>query len=277
MGQLSDRVALVTGGGSGIGRETCRLFTEEGAVVVVNDVDQASAELTRKEMSPAAAGMAIAADVSRADAVAEMFARIEEAYGRLDVLVTCAAIPDAHPDGMQQLYGMLETRMAELGSGHGVTTHIDSVRDMPDEVWHRVIDVNLHGTFYCIRAALRPMSRQNSGSIICLSSVAGMTGGVAGNVHYSASKAGILGLVKGTALEVGSRNIRVNAVCPSAADTPMHGAMSPVLRTIMETSTPLGRMATAREVATTCLFLASDDSSFYTGQALSPNGGYFTG
>jgi 3-oxoacyl-[acyl-carrier protein] reductase len=133
-----------------------------------------------------------------------------------------------------------------------------------------MIKVHLYGTFHCTREALRLM--EGPGAIINLSSVAGLTG-LAGIPHYSAAKAGILGFTKAVAQEVGSRQIRVNAICPGYIDTPMTEDIPPVLKMMAVAQTPLGRTGTPEEIAATALYLASDESSFTTGQWLSPNGG----
>jgi 3-oxoacyl-[acyl-carrier protein] reductase len=161
-------------------------------------------------------------------------------------------------------------------SGQGVQTHWDITQNMTDEAWHRMIGVHLNGTFFCTREALRLMSRGERGVIINMSSVAALMG-LDGVPHYSAAKGGILAFTRAVAREVGSRGIRVNAICPGYIDTPMTQPMSPLIRTAIVARTPLGRWAEPREVAATALFLASDDSSFFTGQWLSPNGGLFIG
>jgi 3-oxoacyl-[acyl-carrier protein] reductase len=157
-----------------------------------------------------------------------------------------------------------------------VQTHWDVTENMSDEAWHRVIGVHLHGTFYCTREALKLMSRQNSGAIVNLSSVAALMG-LETVPHYSAAKGGILAFTRAVAREVASRNIRVNAICPGYIDTPMTASISELGRKMVLGRTPMGRVGEPREIAATALFLASDESSFFTGQWLSPNGGLFIG
>jgi 3-oxoacyl-[acyl-carrier protein] reductase len=147
---------------------------------------------------------------------------------------------------------------------------------MTDEIWHRMIGTHLDGTFYCTRAALRLMGRKNRGVIINVSSTAALTG-QEGAPHYSAAKAGMLGLTRSVAREVASMNIRVNALCPGFVDTDMSRGYSPAFRRATQGRIPLGRWGTADEVAVSAVFLASDDSSYFTGQCLSPNGGIFIG
>ncbi|HEU5192174.1 MAG TPA: SDR family NAD(P)-dependent oxidoreductase [Methylomirabilota bacterium] len=275
--KLKDRVALVTGGGSGIGRAIALLFAEEGARVVVNDLHLATAEKTVQEMGASArGGFAVAADVSDSRQVAAMFDEIERRCGTLDVLVNNAGIALGPGEDLEARRQRAEARIMEMVGGEGIQTHFDVTQEMSDEAWHRVIGVHLNGTFFCTRAALRLMSRQNRGAIVNLSSVAALMG-LAQVPHYSAAKGGILAFTRAVAREVGSRGIRVNAICPGYIDTPMTQSISPLARKALLSQTPLGRMAEPREVAATALFLASDDSGFYTGQWLSPNGGLFIG
>ncbi len=274
--KLKDRVALVTGGGSGIGRAICLLFAEEGARVVVNDIDLGAAEKTVKELKDPARGRALQADVADSVAVKTMFAAIERELSGLDILVNNAGIATGPGDDREALQRKAEARVMELVSGQGVQTHLDITQHLSDEAWHRMLAVHLNGTFFCTREALRLMSRQNRGAIINLSSVAGLMG-LEAVPHYSAAKGGILAFTRAVAREVASRNIRVNAICPGFIDTPMTQPISPLMRKAIEGRTPLGRNGDPREVAATALFLASDDSSYFTGQWLSPNGGFFIG
>ena len=272
--KLKDRVALVTGGGSGIGRAICERFAEEGARVVVNDVRQETAEATAKALG--AGARAIAADVADSKAVAAMFAIVEREHGRLDVLVNNAGVAMGPGDDRAALMRKGEARIMETVTGQGVQTQWDVTQNMTDEAWHHVIGVHLHGTFYCTREALKLMSRQNSGAIVNLSSVAALMG-LDTVPHYSAAKGGILAFTRAVAREVASRNIRVNAICPGFIDTPMTERISDLMRMAVASRTPLGRWGTPDEIAATALFLASDDASFITGQWISPNGGLFIG
>jgi len=274
--KLHDRIALVTGGGSGIGRAICLTFAEEGARVVVNDIRLEAAETTVKELSDPARGRAIQADVADSAQVRAMFATIERELGGLDILVNNAGIALGADEDREALRRKFETRIMETVSGQGIQTHLDVTENLSDEAWRRMIAVHLDGTFFCTREALRLMSRQNRGAIINLSSVAGLAG-LESVPHYSAAKGGILGFTRAVAREVASRGIRVNAICPGYIDTPMTQPMSPLMRAAARSRTPLGRSGEPREVAATALFLASDDGSFFTGQWLSPNGGLFIG
>jgi 3-oxoacyl-[acyl-carrier protein] reductase len=274
--KLADRVALVTGGGSGIGRAIAQVFAEEGARVVVNDMTRTVAEDTLRALGAAGArGRAIAADVADSGQVRAMFAEIEREMGTLDVLVNNAGIAETTPGERERLSALSEARMRELLSGRGIQTHWDVTQEMTDEAWTRMLAVHLNGTFFCTREALRLMSRQNRGAIVNMSSVAAW--GLETVPHYSAAKGGILAFTRAVAREVASRGIRVNAICPGYIDTPMTAPMSPLVRAAVLARTPLGRTGEPREVAQTALFLASDDGAFYTGQWLSPNGGLFIG
>ena len=206
-----------------------------------------------------------------------MFAEVERDFGTLDVLVNNAGIASVglSATDSERLRERSDARIMEVVSGQGIQTHLDITQEMTDETWHRMIAVHLNGTFFCTREALRMMSRRDRGAIVNMSSVAAW--GLENVPHYSAAKAGILGFTRAVAREVGSRKIRVNAICPGFIDTPMTQPMSDLMRKAVIARTPLGRYAGPEEVAQTALFLASDDSSFFTGQWLSPNGGLFIG
>ena len=277
--KLKDKVALVTGAGSGIGRAIATLFAQEGARVIANDVNEKAAQETVEMLGAGGSGSrAIEADVADSAQVKAMFAEVEREFGSLDVLVNNAGIGSAGTSAADRdrLRERSDTRIMELLGGQRIQTHWDITQTMSDETWHRMIAVHLDGTFFCTREALRLMSRRDQGVIINLSSVAGLTG-LENVPHYSAAKAGILGFTRAVAREVGSRKIRVNAICPGFIDTPMTQPMSDLMRKAVIGRTPLGRYAEPGEVAQTALFLASDDSSFFTGQWLSPNGGLFIG
>jgi 3-oxoacyl-[acyl-carrier protein] reductase len=272
--KLENKIALVTGAGSGIGRAIAMRFAEEGATVVVNDVTRERAEKTVGELA-SGRGRALEADVSDSAQVRTMFEAVDRAFGRLDVLVNNAGIGASRADDWSARREKTDARIMEMASGQPITTHLDITMTMSDEAWHRMIAVHLNGTFFCTREALRLMSRVNRGAIVNLSSVAAW--GLESVPHYCAAKGGILSFTRSVAREVASRNVRVNAICPGYIDTPMTEAMSPLMRTATLARTPLGRYAHPSEVAATALFLASDESSFFTGQWLSPNGGLLMG
>ncbi len=251
--KLEGRVACITGGGSGLGRAIAQAFAAEGAAVAVTDLRGAAAEETVKAL-PGVGHLALAGDVADAEAVAAAFARIEETHGRLDVLVNNAGVDRLPGDGFDQLM--------KTGS---------QLPHMSDGSWTRMLAIHLNGAFFCCREAAKQMIPAQSGSIINMSSIAGLGG--LGPVHYATAKAGLLGLTRSLARELGRQKIRVNAICPGAIDTPMTESMGEGLIKGLLMATPLGRMGTAQEIAALPLFLASDDGGFITGQAISPNGG----
>ncbi|MEM7411512.1 MAG: SDR family oxidoreductase [Myxococcota bacterium] len=258
--KLEGRVAWVTGGGSGLGRAISQCFAAEGARVVVNDLRPETAEETVK-MLAGSGHLAQGGDISDSARVAEMGAQIRQECGRLDVLVNNAGVDRLPGDGMEDV----------LSGGASASL----VTVMPDAGWTRMLEIHLNGAFFCAREAAKLMLETGSGSIINMSSIAGLAG--MGPIHYATAKGGLLGFTKSLARELGPRKIRVNAICPGAIDTPMAQALpEPVLKGFIA-ATPLRRMGTAEEIAAAALFFASDDGAYLTGQALSPNGGIHIG
>jgi 3-oxoacyl-[acyl-carrier protein] reductase len=277
--KLKDRIALVTGGGSGIGRAIALRFAEEGARVIVNDVKGDAAQETVDAIaagSEAQRGRAIQADVADSAQVRRMFTEIDRDFGGLDILVNNAGIAETGPGDRERLKAKGEARLGELMAGGPLSTHWDVTQEMSDEAWHRMIGVHLNGTFFCSREALKLMARRSRGAIVNMSSVAALMG-LDATPHYSAAKGGILAFTRALAREVASRGIRVNAICPGYIDTPMTAPISPLMQRVILSRTPLNRMGEPREIAATALFLASDEGSYFTGQWLSPNGGLFIG
>jgi 3-oxoacyl-[acyl-carrier protein] reductase len=269
-GRLAGRIALVTGGGAGIGAAIARRFRAEGASLVVNDLDAARAERVAKEVG----GRAIAADVADPAAVRRMFESVAAAERRLDVLVNNAGIAghETNPERAQRFVDLATRQLQERMSTGRVTTHNDSTLETTDEDWRRMLAVHLDGTFFCTREALRIMGPQGAGAIVNMGSIMGTAGG-AGVAAYSAAKAGILGFTRAVAREVATRGIRVNAIAPGWIETDMTAPLAPV-RAMLEMQTPLGRMGSADDVAWAAVYLASDEAGFLTGQVLSPNGGW---
>jgi 3-oxoacyl-[acyl-carrier protein] reductase len=252
---LTGRVAVVTGAGSGIGRAIARRCAREGATVFVADIDAAGAGATVDEIGRAGGtANAVECDVAEPAGVAALFDVVDERAGRVDVLVNNAGIAYAPP----------------------APGEVPFPDDLPiaitDGQWHRMIGVHLYGTFACTRAAVHRMVRAGTtGSIVNISSVSGMQGG--GSLHYSAAKTGILGFTRAVAHQVGPHGIRVNAVCPGLIDTPLTRAGTSARTDAVIARTPLRRMGEPDDIASAVLWLASDESSFVTGQWLSPNGG----
>ncbi len=269
-GRLEGKRALITGAGAGLGAQMARRFHQEGAEILVNDLDLESAERVAKEVS----GAALAADVSDSAAVSAMFERVGGEFGRLDVLVNNAGIAFSGSPELSESFNQRLSQQAQEGmSGGPIETHLDFTIELSDEDWRRMIGVHLDGTFFCSREALKLMSAQNSGCIINMGSIMGTAGG-AGAAHYCAAKAGILGFTRSLAREVVSRGIRVNALAPGFIDTNMTASID-AARPMIEASTPMGRFGEPDDIAWAAVYLASDEAKFVTGQTLSPNGGYY--
>ncbi len=248
-GRGEGKVALVTGGGSGIGRATAALFAREGARVAVADVGMEGGEETVKAIRTAGGeAVFIRADVSRADEVQALVGRVVETYGRLDC---------AHNN-------------AGIGGSGALTA------DYLQEDWDQVLRVNLTGVWLCMKYEIPVMLAQGRGSIVNTASVAGLAGAPRLSA-YVASKHGVVGLTRTAALEYARAGLRINAVCPGWTRTPMVEsalAARPYLQEaqIIE-SEPIGRMATPEEIAEAVVWLCSDAASFVTGHAMAVDGG----
>jgi 3-oxoacyl-[acyl-carrier protein] reductase len=250
--KLKDKAILITGAGSGLGREMALTFAREGAMLGVNDIRPESAHNVTTELTRAGArAVAIVADVSSSAAVRKMFAEFVSAFGTIDVLVNNAGIARAR-------------NAAELGAG---------TQDVSDDEWHEMLATHLDSTFYCTREALKVMIPKRSGRIINLGSIAGTTG-LALAPAYCAAKGGIISFTKSVAREVAGQGILVNCIAPGFIDTPMTAPFMAAMRDAIAAQTPIGRWGEPREIAAAALFLACDDSSFMVGQVVSPNGGW---
>ena len=249
--KLGEKVAVVTGAGSGIGQAIALAFAREGAKLVVNDIVEERAAKTAVDIQASGGeAVAIVADVSDSQQVKQMFVQTVDEYSTIDILVNNA--------------GLLLS--AEITA-------------MEDEQWKQMLAVHLDGTFYCTREAVKIMEAKSSGKIINMASIAATTG-LAWSSHYSAAKGGIMAFTKAAAKELIIKGIYVNAIAPGFIDTP--GLKEP---TGLESQTLLDviqlmygkilveRLGTPEEVAAVAVFLASDESSFMVGQVISPNGG----
>lgn len=268
--QLEGKVALVTGGGSGIGRAIALAFAREGAMLAVNDIREEAAQQVVDEITAAGGrAMSVPADVADGRAVLKMFTRFLTVWDTLDILVNNAGTVFLAP----HVVANFEQMAGEMASGARPTTVIGATTTMEDGVWRRTLAIHLDGTFHCTREALKVMEVRRRGKIINMASIAGTTG-LAGSPDYCAAKAGIIGFTKSVAKEVGHLGIQVNALAPGFIDTPLLNDVSPAMKMVFIAQTPLGRLGTAEEIAAAALYLASPAADFVTGQVLSPNGGF---
>src|SRR5579859_3501417 len=247
--RLQEKVSLITGAGSGIGREAALIFAREGARVVVVDVNDAGGRQTVDAIGQAG-GQAIYvhADVSRAAEVQAMIAAAEQTYGRLDVIFNNAGIFPA-ADG--------------------------SVVDTDEETWDLVMRVNLKGVFLGCKYAIPALLRAGGGSIINVASFVALLGAATPQIAYTASKGGVLSMTREIAVEFARRGIRANALCPGPVDTPLLAELlsDPVRRQRRLVHIPMGRFARPQEIANAALFLASDESSYVTASTFLVDGG----
>ena len=241
---LKDKVAIVTGGARGIGRETALVFARAGAKVVVADFDSEAGEITAGEINTAG-GQAIfkKVDVTDRENVQAMVEKTKECFGKIDILVNNAGIT---ADAM--------------------------LLKMTEAQWDRVIGVNLKGVFNCTQLVAPAMIEQGGGVILNASSVVGVYGNI-GQTNYAATKSGVIGMTKSWAKELGRKGIRVNAVAPGFIISNMTAKVPEKLLEVMREKTDLNRLGEVQDVAHTYLFLASDYASYITGQVLGVDGG----
>lgn len=246
--RLANKVALITGGATGIGRAIALRFAQEGAQVVVADINDDEGQQSAAEAN----GTFVHCDTAQAAQAQAAVAQAVATYGGLDILVNCAA---------------------HLGGMHDVAT-------MPESEWRTVLSVTLDGVFYCSKYAVPAMLARGGGSIIHIASVEGMMG-VAGHAAYVTGKSALFGLTKSMAIDYGPHNIRVNAISPGIIDSGrpdiQRYKQDPAIMQFWHDMTVLKRLGQPAEVAATALFLASDEASYITGQNLAVDGGWTIG
>lgn len=242
--RLAGKVALITGGGRGIGREIAMKLAREGADIVIWDVNPADAQKTCKDLEDLGRKtLSDQIDVTAYEKVEEGINKILDNFGKIDILVNNAGI-----------------------------TKDNLILRMSQQEWDAVINVNLKGTFNCTKAVFRPLSKQRSGKIINIASIIGIMGNY-GQANYAASKAGIIALTKSTAREIASRGVNVNAIAPGFIQTEMTAKLAEDIKAKMLEGIPMAKLGTPADVANACLFLASNESDYITGQTIVVDGG----
>ncbi len=245
---FDNKVAVITGGGSGIGEATARLFSERGASVAILDFDSQRGQGVADELvAGGAAARFFAVDVSDAAQVESAMAAVVAGLGRIDALVNSA----------------------------GISTQYVPVADYPLEAWHQGIGINLSGSFYCIKYAMPTLLEDGGGAVVNLSSIMG-TVAAPGGAAYVAGKHGVVGLTKAAALDYSGQGVRVNAVGPGVIDTPMtrQAISDERARAALQAATPAGRLGTAQDIARLIVFLCSEEADFITGAYYPIDGGY---
>ena len=245
--RLKEKVAIVTGGASGIGKGVAELFIEEGAKVVVADYDVDTGKETVEELNKNGEAIFVQVDVSDTEAAEAMVEKTVEEFGKVDILINNAGVT---ADGF--------------------------LSKMSEDAWDKVIDVNLKGVFNCSKFAAQKMMESGGGVILNASSVVGLYGNV-GQTNYAASKFGVIGLTKTWAKELAGKGVRVNCVAPGFTKTEMIEAVPDKILDKMKNKTPVGRLGEIEDIANAYLFLASDDASFINGAVLPVDGGLVLG
>jgi len=252
--RLKERVCLITGGAAGIGKATAEIFSREGAKVVLADVNEEAGRIVVRQLAPESRFDCV--DVRDRKSVQSWVDEVANRYGRVDVLVNNAGI-------------LRDSLLVKMKDG-------ELIKQMSEEDFDLVVAVNLRGVFNCTQAIVPHMVRQGCGVILNATSIVGMDGNL-GQTNYIATKAGVIGMTKAWARELGRYNIRVNAVAPGFTATEILSSMPEKIIKAMEDRTPLGRLGHPGEIANAYLFLASDEASFITGAVLRVDGGMVVG
>lgn len=266
-GTLDGRVVMITGGGSGLGAAFATRLADDGAHVVVADIDETNAGRIASEIG----GEVSVFDVADSTAVDAAVDRVVRHHGRLDVMINNAGI--APPASPERTALSIENQVKRMEGRFDEQVPTEATVSMSDDDWDRMIRVHLYGVFHGTRAALRHMTPARSGSVINVSSILGLRP-MAGAPHYVAAKAGIVAFSKSVAQEVAPFGVRVNTVCPGWIDTPLLAPMDPVVLGSIAMQIPSGRMGTPAEVAELVRFLAGPESSYCVGDVFAASGGW---
>jgi len=270
--KLKNKVALVTGGAQGLGKAIALAMAREGADTVICDINEATLPVSAKEIEAVGGTcLGVRCDVSSAESVNDMYKRVVERFGTLHILVNNAGLVQtgqANEENRTRLYTMMTKPVPKASLG--VT------KDLSDDEWHRYWGVNVHGVFYCTRAALKLMEEQRYGKIINIASIAGIAGFSAFQPAYCATKGAVLAFTRSVAVEVAGANIYVNAIAAGGILTPPMEAYlarcSEEERNSALQLIPLGKVGRPEEYASLAVYLASDEH-YLVGQTISPNGG----
>lgn len=266
-GSLQGQVALITGGGSGLGAAFAHRLAADGARVMVTDLRGDTAAAVASQIG----GDSLEVDVADSAAVDAAVIETVARCGGLDIMINNAGI--APPFNQERFQRTVTNEILRMSGDLTAMEPLEVLSTMSDAEWDQMIKVHLYGVFYGCRAALRHFQPQRSGVIINISSVLGLRPSSTAP-HYSVAKAGIIALTKSVAAEVAPFGIRVNAVCPGWVDTPLLGDFDEQTRQIIRNRIPMGRLATAQELAELIRFLSGPESSYCTGEVHSASGGY---
>ncbi|MGP6174081.1 SDR family NAD(P)-dependent oxidoreductase [Corynebacterium sp. A21] len=266
---LSGKIAVVTGAGSGMGLATVQAFVREGATVYAFDISQDNLE---RELSSESAVTTIALDIADSAAVNAAFAQVNQAHGKLDILINAAGVNTPNRQATEWLDNINHSMLEHAKKGEPFAP--DFLSEIPDEDFERVMKINVHGTFYAIRAAAPLLKAAGGGAIVNFASVAGLVG-LPMPAYYPASKAAVVGMTRSLSGELAPFNIRVNALAPAGINTALLTQSGEDHVQALLSLQPLKRLAEPEEIAETLVFLASDAGAHYTGQVLSPSGGAY--